>query len=194
MWIQGLEIWKGKKGGFEMKKRLIFVAMLALAMLVVVTPALAAGSSHQNQEQENNQHQTNHQAQNQGETQNQERNQENHQDQEQNQNQLGPGAGTGMQSGSSPGIFALTGTIAGLPGGAIAVEVLSGNRFVKPSVGEELEVLVTGSTYYKLHTDEGPVPIGYGDLEVGDAVGIRGTVSGEVFTAERVIVDPLCVP
>jgi hypothetical protein len=68
-----------------MKKRLMFATMVALAMLVVVTPVLAAGSGQENQGS----------TQGQGSTQNQEQNQV--QNQEQNQEQPDTGAGNQHQ-------------------------------------------------------------------------------------------------
>ncbi len=74
-----------------MKKRLMFLTILVLALLVAVTPVLAAGSSSQdptqNQEQEQNQDQEQSQNQEQNQDQEQNQNQEQNQDQEQNQNQ-----------------------------------------------------------------------------------------------------------
>ena len=104
-----------------MKKRLMFAAMVALAMLVIVTPVLAAGSGSQNGELE----------QNQGETQSQEHNQigsgqqngelEQNQGttQNQEQNKIGPADSAD----------------------AILGEVLSANRFVMSLVESVLGLL-----------------------------------------------------
>jgi cell division protein FtsB len=198
-----------------MKKQLTLVIILALAMLVAVTPVLASSSSsqsqYQNQDEEQNGTQPQNQEQNgseaqyqeknEGETQsqekngaeaqNQEMNGEQIQNQEQNRHQLGEGSSMSGEPGSLAGsqIFALTGTLTGL-GSSLTVEVHNGNRFVKPYVGETLEVLVTGATAYQAYTPSGCVPVDATALLAGASVSIQGTVSEEgVFTAQRVTVD-----
>jgi hypothetical protein len=104
---------------------------------------------------------------------------------------------TGGQPDMMPGrqLFSLTGTITGLAADSITVMVHNGNRFVKPYIGQELVVLVTENTRYWQRTPDGYVPIGFGDVQVGDATSIRGIVSDETFTALRVTVDvPCCMP
>lgn len=92
-------------------------------------------------------------------------------------------------------LFTLTGTITALGSDSITVLVHNGNRFVKPYMGQELVVLVTEGTRYREYTPEGCVPIGFGDLKVGDTTSIQGTVSDGTFAALRVTVDaPCCTP
>jgi hypothetical protein len=174
-----------------MKKRLISVTILALAMLVAVTPVLASGPGNQNQNQNQDREQSQHQEQNLGENQNQEKNLE------KNQNQHGERNGHGEQPNPLPGnqLFALTGTITLLDTGSIRVMVYNGNRFVKPYIGQELVVLVTEDTVYRAYTPDGCVPIDFEHLEEGDSVYIKGTVSEGVFTALQVTADvPCCTP
>ncbi len=92
-------------------------------------------------------------------------------------------------------LFTVTGTITALDTGVITVMVHNGNRFVKPYVGLDLPVQVTGDTVYRAYTPDGCVPIGFEDLEVGDTTSVQGSVIDEGFTARRVTVDvPCCTP
>jgi hypothetical protein len=103
----------------------------------------------------------------------------------------------GVDVGTMPGrpLFALTGTVASVGADSITVLVYNGNRFVKPYFGQELVVLVTENTRYWQWTPEGCVPIGFGDVQVGDTTSMQGLVSDETFTAQRVTVDvPCCTP
>ena len=116
-------------------------------------------------------------------------NQNRHQNQERNRAEGQPEPLPGRQ------FFTLTGIIAALGSDSITVLVHNGNRFVKPYVGQELAVRVTGDTRYREYTPGGCVPIGFGDLQVGDTTSIQGTVSDEVFAAQWVTVDvPCCTP
>jgi len=85
--------------------------------------------------------------------------------------------------------FALVGTITALGADTITVQVQSGNRYVKPYIGQELTVQVTGSTRYMRWTADGSVPISFADLNVGDATNINGTLAESTFTATRVTID-----
>ena len=85
--------------------------------------------------------------------------------------------------------FALVGVISGLSSDAITVEIHNGNRFVKPYVGEALTVQLDSSTVYQRWTPEGCVPIGFGEITIGDTTSIHGSVSEGDFLAERVTVD-----
>jgi hypothetical protein len=100
----------------------------------------------------------------------------------------------GGQPETSPGmpIFTLTGTITALGSDSITVLAHNGNRFVKPYIGQDLVVLVTDGTRYREYTPEGCVPIGFGDLQVGDTISIHGTSSEGTFTALRVTVGVPC--
>lgn len=181
-----------------MKKRWALL-IVVLALLVAATPVLASGggnqggnqNGHQNQEQNQDQDKNQDQEQNQGEGQSQEQNQNQEQNHNQEQN------GQGGQPASRPGkqFFTLTGNISALDPSAITVMVHNGNRFVKPYVGQDLVVSVTGGTVYRMYTPDGCVPIDFEDLEIGDSVSIVGSVNGDAFTAQRVTVDvPCCTP
>jgi len=182
-----------------MKKRPMFLTILALALLVAVTPVLASGSGsqnrHQNQDHEQNQDQNQNQEQNQGQNQNQEHNQDQSQNQEKSQHRHGEGNGGQPSPLPRTQLFTLTGTITVLSADSITASVHNGNRFVKPYIGQELVVLVTGDTAYRAYRPSGCVPIGFEDPEVGDSVSIKGTVSEGAFTALRVTIDvPCCTP
>lgn len=110
---------------------------------------------------------------------------------EQNRNKMGTDCGT------MPGktLFALTGTVSALGADSITVLVYNGNRFVKPYFGQELVVLVTEDTRYWQWTPDGHLPIGLGDVQVGDTTSMRGLVTDGTFTAVRVTIDvPCCTP
>jgi hypothetical protein len=144
-----------------MNKRLMFLILVTLAMLMAATPALAAGPCNQNR----------------------------HENQNRNR--------TGAELGVMPGlpVFAVTGIITAVGGDSITLVVYNGNRFAKPYFGQELTVLVTENTRYWQWTPDGYLPIGLGDVQVGDTTSIRGLVSGETFTATRVTIDvPCCTP
>jgi len=156
-----------------MKKRWTLLILVVLATLVAATPALAAGPG--GQQQQGNQYQQANQ------------NQQGNQNQHRNQ--------VGEPQMSNRQVFSLTGTITALGTDSITVLVRNSNRLVKPYIGQELLVQVTGATRYRQWTADGCIPITFEDLEVGDAASIQGTVSEEVFTAARVTVDvPCCTP
>ncbi len=159
-----------------MKKRWTLLILVVLATLVAAAPALAAGPGGPGgQQQQGDQYQ---QA-----NQNQQGNQNQH------RNQVGEPQLNNRQ------MFSLTGTITALGTDSITVLVRNGNRLVKPYIGQELLVQVTGATRYRQWTADGCIPITFKDLGVGDATSIQGTVSEEVFTAARVTVDvPCCTP
>jgi hypothetical protein len=116
----------------------------------------------------------------------------------------GPGAGGKQQlherrMGPQPfrQNFALVGTITGLGGDTITVQVQSGNRLVKEYIGEQLTVRVTENTAYHQWTVNGCVPSDFGSISVGQTVSIQGVLIEQVYVAQRVTVDvPLecCTP
>lgn len=95
----------------------------------------------------------------------------------------------------APRFFSLTGEITDLdseePYDYLEVKVLEGNPLVTQhiDIGETLEVQVTVSTEYWRCTGTGRVDLEYNDLEEDDEVYIHGTVSGDDFIADRVVVD-----
>ena len=103
----------------------------------------------------------------------------------------GPGGNGG--GGGRP-LFALVGTIAAIGENTITVEVADGSRLVWPYTGGELTVQLTNSTGYFEWYPDGREPIPFEDVAEGDTASIHGTVDGDVFTADRVIVDVPCVP
>lgn len=171
-----------------MKRTLTLVIVLALALLVAVTPVLAGGDKNrgevgtgtveQNQvswdEYESSRHVEN-------------------QEQVQTQTQVQTKARVRARLGPSRAWLSLTGTVTALDG-SITVDVTSANRLTKEYIGGQPTVQVSRDTYYQLHTEDGPVVTGCQDLEVGDTVVIRGILRVDVLTATRVIVDRSGVP
>jgi hypothetical protein len=92
--------------------------------------------------------------------------------------------------------FSLVGNITAIGADSITVSVVSGNTLVKPYVGQALTVTVTASTRYLLKDDDIVSIIAFGDLQVGQAVSINGTVANNVWTAKRVTVGASlsCLP
>lgn len=123
-----------------MSKRLVILAVAVLAVLVTLTPALAAG---------------------------------------------------GEASSASPQQFTALGAVTAIDGRSITLQVVEGSRLVWPAIGQPLNVQTTPATLYYQWTPDGLVPIELGEIEVGDAASIHGTVAGDgVFTASRVIISP----
>lgn len=82
--------------------------------------------------------------------------------------------------------FAVVGTVAAVGSDSITIQVLSGNKPVKPFVGQELVVQVDENTILRRWTEEGGVPIALADVVVGEGVNANGTVAEETFVAARV--------
>jgi hypothetical protein len=101
----------------------------------------------------------------------------------------GPGGGgQGGQGGRS--LFALVGSIAEIGEDTITVQVVEGNWFVWPYVGETLAVQVTVDTLFYQWTLEGRVPITAADITEGDLASIHGTVTADgAFIASWMTVD-----
>lgn len=115
------------------------------------------------------------------------------QNRHENQNRNRVGADLSTMPGKP--VFALTGTVTAVGADSITVLVYNGNRYVRPYFGQELVVLVTENTRYWRWTPDGYIPIGLGDVQVGDTTSIRGLVSDGTFTALRVTIDvPCCTP
>ena len=70
----------------------------------------------------------------------------------------------------------------------VTVEVVRGNRVVKPFIGQTVTVQTTAATRFLKKTETGVVPIALADLQVGDAVSVQGRLAGEVWTAYRITV------
>jgi len=101
----------------------------------------------------------------------------------------GPGGNGG--GGGRP-LFALVGTITAIGSDTITVQVVDGNRFVEPYIGDVLTVQLTDSTGYFEWDPDGRLPIDFEDVTVGDTTSIHGTVVDGDFIADRVIVDVPC--
>jgi hypothetical protein len=106
-------------------------------------------------------------------------------------------AGASQGQGSKHGrqLFALVGTITAIGSDTITVQVVDGNRFVWPYIGQglTLTVQVTDSTRFFEWTPDGRVPITLADVAESDTTSIHGTVANDVFTANWVTVDVPCV-
>jgi hypothetical protein len=99
----------------------------------------------------------------------------------------GPG-GQGGEGGRS--LFALVGTITERGDDTVTVQVIEGNRFVWPYVGETLDIQVSGDTLFYRWTPDGRVPIAFADVAEGDLASIHGTVTADgAFIADWVTVD-----
>jgi len=91
-----------------------------------------------------------------------------------------------MAAGPGPrGTFALAGKITAIGDGNVTIQVLVGNKVVKPYAGQVLTVTVTTSTRFLLK--DGTV-IAFADLKVGDAVSMHGTFVDQVWIASRITV------
>ncbi|MCX8068611.1 MAG: DUF5666 domain-containing protein [Anaerolineae bacterium] len=86
--------------------------------------------------------------------------------------------------------FNLVGRITAVDTGAgtVTVEVLRGNRVVKPFIGKTVTVQTDAATRFLKKMEMGIVPISLADLQVGDAVSVQGRRAGEVWTAYRITV------
>jgi len=104
----------------------------------------------------------------------------------------GPGGrGQGGQGGEGGrSLFALVGTIAEIGEDTITVQVVEGNWFVWPYVGETLAIQVTVDTLFYQWTSEGRLPITVAGIAGGDLTSIHGTVTADgAFIANWVTVD-----
>ncbi|MGB9776651.1 MAG: DUF5666 domain-containing protein [Anaerolineae bacterium] len=94
--------------------------------------------------------------------------------------------------------FHLVGRIVAVDTGAatVTVEVVRGNRVVKPFIGQTVTVQTTAATRFLRKTETGVVRIMLADLQAGDAVSVQGTRAGEVWTASRITVGAnlSCLP
>ncbi len=70
----------------------------------------------------------------------------------------------------------------------VTVEVMHGNRVVKPFIGQTVTVQVTSSTRLLRRAEPRAVPITLADLKAGDAVSVQGALAGDVWTASRITV------
>jgi hypothetical protein len=105
------------------------------------------------------------------------------------QHQQGHGQGAQLVRQS----FSLVGVITGRDTGSITVQVYNGNRLAQPYIGQALTVQLTGSTRYRQWQPEGCIPTSFDGVQAGDTTRIQGTVSDDIFTAQRVTVDvPWC--
>lgn len=92
-------------------------------------------------------------------------------------------------AGKSPrSNFTLTGRITAIGDSTVTIQVLAGNKIVKPFVGKELTVTVTSATRLLEIVDDIAVPITFNDLEVGDPVSVHGKFANDVWTASRITV------
>lgn len=86
--------------------------------------------------------------------------------------------------------FNLVGRITAVDTGAatVTVEVLRGNRVVKPFIGKTVTIRTDAATRFLKKTSTGVVPITLVDLQVGDAVSVQGRLAGDIWTANRITV------
>jgi hypothetical protein len=86
--------------------------------------------------------------------------------------------------------FNLVGRIVTIDTGAatVTVEVVRGNRVVKPFIGQTVTVQTTATTRFLKKTETGVVPITLVDLQVRNEVSVQGTLASGVWTATRITV------
>jgi hypothetical protein len=103
---------------------------------------------------------------------------------------LYPGNGNSHGGGQGGAAFNIYGTISALDSGSgtIEVDVESSDGLA----GEAITVQTTGSTIFKDCVEDDR--IGFGDLEKGDTVRIKGVVDGGTYYANVVILEPLNDP
>jgi hypothetical protein len=95
------------------------------------------------------------------------------------------GKGQGRQT-----VFNLVGKITEVnSNGTITVQVVAGNRPVKPYIGKTLVIQTSGATRFLLRqVNDTALPITFGDLARGRAVSVHGVLANSVWTATRVTV------
>lgn len=86
--------------------------------------------------------------------------------------------------------FNLVGRVTAVDTGAatVSVEVLRGNRVVKPFIGQTVTVQVTAATRLLRRAEPEAVPITLADLKAGDAVSVQGWTGDGAWTARRITV------
>lgn len=86
--------------------------------------------------------------------------------------------------------FSLVGRITAVDTEAatVTVEVVRGNRPVKPFIGTMVTIQTDAATRLLKKTETGVVPIGLTDLQVGNTVSIRGSQVNGGWIAIRVMV------
>lgn len=92
-------------------------------------------------------------------------------------------------AGKSPrSNFTLTGRITAIGNSTVTIQVLAGNKIVKPFVGKELTVTVTDSTRFLFNDGTVTKPITFTDLKIGDPVSVHGKFANDVWTVSRITV------
>jgi hypothetical protein len=90
---------------------------------------------------------------------------------------------------AAPAKFLVEGRITAIGTDSFTVKVWDGHGAARRYIGQELTLQVVPGTIYRDCTS-GCVPITFADLAVGDIVDpVKGTASGDVFTARLVRVD-----
>lgn len=84
--------------------------------------------------------------------------------------------------------FTLAGKITAIGDNTVTIQVLAGNKTVKPFVGKELTVTVTDATRFLFNDGTVTTPITFADLKIGDPVSVRGKAANGVWTASRITV------
>ena len=95
----------------------------------------------------------------------------------------GSGHGHGGPGGKDQQSFTIGGYITAIGNDTITVRTVN---------YRSATVQVTNSTSFFRWTSDGRVPITFDDVEKGDSINIKGTVDGDVFTADVVTVDVEC--
>jgi hypothetical protein len=92
-------------------------------------------------------------------------------------------------AGKSPrSNFTLAGKITAIGDSTVTIQVLAGNKVVRPFVGKEVTVTVTDATRFFFNDGTVTTPITFADLKIGDPVSVHGKVANDVWTASRITV------
>ena len=86
--------------------------------------------------------------------------------------------------------FTLVGYVTSLDASSITVNVVKGSRLIHNDRQQNVEIQVTEQTRF---VKDG-VPISFSEVQPGDGVSVSGWLSGGVYTASRVTVNPACLP
>jgi len=84
--------------------------------------------------------------------------------------------------------FVLVGEITAIADQTVTIQVLRGNKLVRPYFGQELTVAVTASTRFLLKEGTEIKPITFADLKVGDKISVKGRLAKQIWTAKRITV------
>jgi hypothetical protein len=100
----------------------------------------------------------------------------------------GSGSGSGQGQQGARSIFAMSGTIAAIGPNTVTIDVIHGNKLVKPYLGTQVIVTVTSQTRYLSRDGTTTTTIGFSDLQVGQQVSVHGSVANNVWIVSRITI------